>query len=263
MKIEGKVFVICGGASGLGRGTAEAVAAKGGKIAILDRNEQLGREVVAALGFNAAFFSCDVMSEESILKAVEASFQHFGRIDGNLNAAGGAKPQGLVDRKGNPLKMQDFERDIRLNLIGSVSVMSKCAAKMCLNEPDENGERGCIINIASVAYKDGQNGQASYSAAKAGLVGLTLPTARDMGSRGVRINTVAPGLFDTGLTVALKDKDGNFGRVGKSLAGNQVFPNTRFGQPHEFGHLAVSIFENVMINAETIHLDAGIRMGKL
>jgi NAD(P)-dependent dehydrogenase (short-subunit alcohol dehydrogenase family) len=267
MKIEGKVFVVTGGASGLGEATVRALIERGGHVAVFDVGEERGLKLVDELGPNAAFFKCDVMSEESVTAAIDGVVAKFGKINGNLNAAGGAIPGTIVDRKGKPINMQTFEKVVRLNVLGTVSVMSKCAAKMVENEPDENGERGCVINVASVAAFDGQNGQAAYSASKGGIVGMTLPAARDLGSRGVRFNTIAPGVFDTppiqDPRSGMKEKDGSLSRVGLSLAGQQVFPNKRFGATPEFAHMACAIFENVMMNGETVRLDAAIRMPKL
>lgn len=263
MKIEGRVFVVTGGASGLGEATCRELVSRGGKVAILDRDEDLGKQVAGSMGEVAAFFSCDVMSEESITTAVEAVMAKFGRIDGNINCAGGGPPAPVVNKKGKPVNMQFFEMVVRLNLLGSVSVLSKCVAKMMANEPTEDGERGCVINVASVAAWDGQNGQAAYSAAKGGIVSMALPMARDLGTRGVRVNVIAPGVFDTAMTTGFREPDGKLTRVGDSLMKQQVFPNKRFGNAKDFAHMACAIIENVMLNGETIRLDAGIRMPKL
>jgi NAD(P)-dependent dehydrogenase (short-subunit alcohol dehydrogenase family) len=267
MKIDGKVFVVTGGASGLGEAACRALVEKGGCVAVFDMNEERGCKLVEELGSKSAFFLCDVTNEESVSAAIDGAAAKFGAIHGNVNCAGGAIPGTIVDRKGKPINMQTFEKVVRLNVIGTVSVMSKCAAKMVENEPDENGERGCVINVASVAAFDGQNGQAAYSASKGGIVGMTLPAARDLGSRGVRFNTIAPGVFDTppiqDPRSGMKEKDGSLTRVGLSLAGQQVFPNKRFGATPEFAHMACAIFENVMMNGETVRLDAAIRMPKL
>lgn len=264
MKIEGKVFVITGGASGLGEATCRNLVSHGGRVAIFDRDEVKGQALAAELTGNAALFcNVDVQSEESVVTAVDAVMAKFGRIDGNVNCAGGGPSLSLVNKKGQPIDMKKFEFVVRLNLIGTMMVSSKCVAKMLEHDPDENDERGCVINVASVAAFDGQNGQGAYSAAKAGIVGMTLPMARDMGTRGVRINTIAPGVFATPLTSGMYDKDGKLGKVGAGLAAQQVFPNKRFGHPENFSHLVLAVFENEMINGETIRLDAGIRMPKL
>mgnify|MGYP003695143385 CR=1 FL=1 len=167
-----------------------------------------------------------------------------------------------VSRKGKAHPMDSFEFIIRLNLIGTFSVLSKCAAWMCKNTPDENGERGTIINVASVAAFDGQNGQAAYSASKAGVVGMALPIARDLGTRGVRINTICPGIMATPLTAAF-DKPGPGSRIGDSLKKAQVFPTDRFGVPSEFAALVKFLVESPIMNAESVRFDGGIRMPKL
>lgn len=262
MKIEGKVFLITGGCSGLGEATVHAVLAKGGKTAIVDVDKKKGPGMAAELGPNAEFFETNLLKEESIAATVEAVIAKFGRIDGCVNCAGTGLGSLTVSKKGVAHSMKKFEFIVRLNLIGTFSVLSKCAAQMVKQTPeDSDGERGIIINVASVAAIDGQNGQAAYSASKAGVVGMTLPIARDLGTRGVRINTICPGVFATALTAGMETEAGK--RVGDSLKKQQVFPNTRFGNPAEFAHLAVAIMENKMINGETIRLDAGIRMPKL
>lgn len=261
MRIEGKVFVVTGGASGLGEAACRELVARGGKVAVLDRDDEKGARVAADLGeANAIFVSCNVMDVASIEAAVEAVCSRFGRIHGNLNAAGGGPPLTLIDGEGRPVDMQQFENVIRLNLLGTVAVMSRCVAKMQQNEPCDDGERGCVLNVASIAAFDGLNGILAYSAAKAGIVGMTLPCARDLATRGVRVNTIAPGFFETPLVSGLMGKDGKLSMEGLIFAGQQAFPNKRFGRPAEFAHLAAAVFENVMVNGETIRLDAGIRV---
>jgi 3-hydroxyacyl-CoA dehydrogenase/3-hydroxy-2-methylbutyryl-CoA dehydrogenase len=179
MKIPGRVFVVTGGASGLGEGTCRMITANGGKVVILDVQDKKAHAVVASLPSNSAYFiKMDATKEESIEAAITAAGAKWGRIDGCVNCAGVGMGKSTVNRKGVPHSMKSFEFIIRLNLLGTFSVASKCAAWMVKNDPDENGERGTIINVASVAATDGQNGQAAYSASKAGVVGMALPMAR-------------------------------------------------------------------------------------
>lgn len=264
MKLEGAVVVVTGGASGLGEATCRAVVQKGGKAAIFDMNEERGNSLVAELGAtNAAFLKCNVLEEESVEQCVEAVVAKFGRIDVNVNCAGGTtKGVGLtVDKHGKAHSLKAFEATVRLNIIGTMSVASKCAAKMALNTPvDEEGERGAIINVASVAAQDGQNGQTAYAAGKGAIVAMTLPMARDLGKRGIRVNTILPGVFETPMTAPMKE---HAPKVYKSLTSANVFPQTRLGLAPEFAHMAVAIMENKYMNGESIRVDGGIRMAKL
>ena len=262
MKIAGRVFCVTGGASGLGEGTCHMIAAHGGKVIVLDFNEANGQKVVAALPEGTAtFIYMDATDEASIAEAVEKAGNTWGRIDGVVNCAGTGLGKSTVSRKGKPHDMKAFEFIIRLNLLGTFSVASKCAAWMVRNDPDENGERGTIINVASVAATDGQNGQAAYSASKAGVVGMALPMARDLGSRGVRVNTIMPGIMATPLTAGFNTPAG--ARVGNNLKKAQVFPTDRFGVPSEFAELARFLIESPIMNAEAVRFDGGIRMPKL
>jgi len=243
MKLDGAVIVVTGGASGLGEATCRAVIAKGGKVAIFDMNEEKGAALAQELGTDKAmFFKCNILEESSVAQGVDAVMGKFGRIDGNVNSAGGQmKGCGLtVDKKGMSHDLNAFQQTVLLNVVGTFSVASKCAAKMALNEPtDEEGERGCIINVASVAAQDGQNGQAAYAAGKGGIVAMTLPMARDLGKRGIRVNTIMPGVFETPMTEPMKT---NAPKVYKSLTSANVFPNNRLGLPHEFAHMAICNF---------------------
>lgn len=262
MKITDKVFVVTGGASGLGEAAAVALAAKGGRIAILDRDEEAAAEVVSRLGEgNAEFFSVDVCNSEDIERTIAAVAVALGRIDGCINCAGTSMRQLTVNRRGKVHSAEDFEYIIRLNLIGTFVTAAHCAGVMVKNEPDNtDGERGVIVNVASVAAFDGQNGQAAYSASKAGVAGMALPMARDLGRRGIRVNTIAPGPFSTPLTAPIDHEES---KVGRSLISQQVFPTGRFGSPPEFAHAVCFLVENTMMNGECIRLDGGIRMPKL
>lgn len=264
MKLEGAVIVVTGGASGLGEATCLAVVAKKGKVVIVDMNEEKGNALVNVLGAdNAMFVKCNILEEESVEQCVEAVIAKYGRIDGNVNCAGGTFPgTGLtVDKHGKAHSLKAFQQTVLLNIVGTFSMASQCAAKMALNQPvDEEGERGSIINVASVAAQDGQNGQAAYAAGKGGIVAMTLPMARDMGKRGIRVNTIMPGVFETPMTEPMKL---NAPKVYKNLTQANVFPQTRLGLPHEFAHMAIAIMENKYMNGESIRVDGGIRMGKL
>jgi 3-hydroxyacyl-CoA dehydrogenase/3-hydroxy-2-methylbutyryl-CoA dehydrogenase len=263
MKIEGAVIVVTGGASGLGEATCRAVIAGGGKAVILDMNEQKGNALAAELGQNSLFLKCNVLKEESIDECIDQVMAKMGRIDGNVNCAGGAMPgTGLtVNKHGEAHKLEAFKNTVLLNVVGTFALTSKCAAKMALNQPvDEEGERGCIINVASVAAQDGQNGQAAYAAGKGGIVAMTLPIARDLGKRGIRVNTIMPGVFETPMTEPMKK---HAPKVYKNLTSSNVFPTTRLGLPHEFSHLAIAILENKYMNGGSIRLDGGLRMSKL
>jgi NAD(P)-dependent dehydrogenase (short-subunit alcohol dehydrogenase family) len=257
MKIQGGVFVVTGGASGLGQGTVREIVALGGKVSILDRDPEKAAALIKELGPNVHFAEMDCTEEESIKKAVAAVIEHWGRIDGCINCAGVASATSTIDRKGEAHDMETFAFVVKLNLLGTFSVSAKCAAQMAKQEAGEDGEKGCIINVASVAAFDGQNGQASYAASKAGVVGMSLPMARDLGRHGIRVNVIAPGIMSTPMTDVMPEK------LLTSLAKSQVFPNTRLGTSKDFAQLAVFILQNRFLNAECIRLDAGVRMQKL
>jgi len=264
MKLEGAVVVVTGGASGLGEATCRAVVEKGGKVAIFDMNESKGEALVAELGAtNAVFFKCNILEEASVEQCVDGVVQKLGRIDCNVNCAGGTtKGVGLtVDKHGKAHSMKAFEDTVRLNIVGTMSVSSKCAAKMALNTPvDEEGERGAIINVASVAAQDGQNGQTAYAAGKGAIMAVTLPMARDLGKRGIRVNCILPGVFETPMTAPMKE---HAPKVYKNLTSSNIFPQTRLGLAPEFAHMVVAILENKYMNGESVRVDGGIRMGKL
>jgi len=261
MLIPGGVFVVTGGASGLGEGTVRALAAKGANVVILDRDVDKAQAIVAELGPTVFFVEMDALEEDSIAEAVKAAGEKWGKINGCICCAGTGMGMSVLKRNGEPHDMDTFEFIIRLNLMGVFSVNAKCASWMAKNEPDVENERGIIINVASVAAQDGQNGQAAYSASKAGVVGMALPMARDLGRHGIRVNTIMPGVFSTPLTAGFNTKQG--ARVGDSLRKSQIFPQHRFGLPSDFAQACEFIIESPMMNAESIRLDAGIRMPKL
>ncbi|HCO59421.1 MAG TPA: 3-hydroxyacyl-CoA dehydrogenase [Porticoccaceae bacterium] len=253
MDLAGKVAVVTGGASGLGRATTEVLAGRGARIAIFDLNEEAGAEVVKALGEdNAAFWSVNVASAESVEGAVAEVVERFGRIDVLINCAGIGPAEKIINREGEPMPLDGFANLVAINLTGSFNVARCCAAAMAKNEL-VGGERGVIIHTASVAAYEGQVGQCAYSATKGGVVGMTLPMARDLASYGIRVNTIAPGIMGTPLLRGMPQK------VQDSLAATVPNP-ARLGEPDEYGRLAAHIVENAYINGETIRIDGAIRM---
>ena len=252
MKIAGTTTVISGGASGLGRATAERLIAAGGRVALLDLAKSPGAETASKLGTAALFAPCDVTNADEVTAALGAATARFGTIHVLVNCAGIGTAEKTFGKRG-PADLGAFTRTIQVNLIGTFNCIRLSAAHMAKNEPNEEGERGVIINTASVAAFDGQIGQAAYSASKGGIVGMTLPIARDLAELGIRVCTIAPGLFDTPLLAGLPEP----ARI--SLGKQVPFP-PRLGRPAEYAALAAHIIENVMLNAETIRLDGAIRM---
>ncbi len=252
MQIQGKAAVVTGGASGLGAATARDLAASGARIAVLDLPRSEGEKFAAELGGGAIFCPCDVTDEDQVQSAVQAAVSEFGAIHIDVNCAGIGWAQRTVSRDGaHPLA--PFQKVIEVNLFGTFNAMRICAEKMAVNDPDEHGQRGVIINTASVAAFDGQIGQIAYSASKGGIVGMTLPAARDLASLGIRCCTIAPGLFNTPLLAGLPEP------AREALSANIPFPK-RLGEPPEYAALARSIVENPMLNGETIRLDGALRM---
>ena len=253
MKLEDKVAVITGGASGLGRATAEMVIDQGGRVAIFDLNADLGSRTATELGENARAYKVDVADEDSVQAAVDSVMADFGAIHVNVNCAGIGAAARTLGREA-PMPLDWFTGIVRINLVGTFNTLRLCAWEMQKNEPvNEDGERGAIVNTASVAAFDGQIGQAGYSASKAGVVGMTLPVARDLSRSGVRLCTIAPGIFETPMMAGAPD------RVRDPLIEMVQFPK-RLGNAVEFALLARQIIENPYLNGETIRLDAGIRM---
>eukprot|EP00413_Alexandrium_margalefii_P020915 CAMPEP_0204571062 /NCGR_PEP_ID=MMETSP0661-20131031/38669_1 /ASSEMBLY_ACC=CAM_ASM_000606 /TAXON_ID=109239 /ORGANISM="Alexandrium margalefi, Strain AMGDE01CS-322" /LENGTH=269 /DNA_ID=CAMNT_0051579287 /DNA_START=63 /DNA_END=872 /DNA_ORIENTATION=+ len=269
MKFEGAVFVVTGGASGIGEATTRMALSHGARVAIWDLQADLGEALVKEFGADRVSFSkVNVSDEGDVDAAVQACVAKFGRIDCCVNCAGVGGPGGLtVNKDHSPHKLSHFVRIVQINLVGSFLCASRCAAQMSRQEPNGDGERGLIVNISSVAAMDGQNGQAGYSASKAGVVGMTLPMARDLGKYGVRVNTICPGMVDTpmgGTKKPIDDRDPEkMPRVGKALLTSQLFPSRRFARPAEMANLVKFMFETPFMNAETVRLDAGIRMPKL
>ncbi len=252
MRIEGKTFITTGGASGLGRAAAEAILAAGGQVVLLDVNAETGAAAEAALGAKARFVKADVTSEADVQAAVQTAVTAFGGLHGVVNAAG-ICPAAKVLGKNGPHALDLFEKTIRVNIGGTFNVIRLAAAVMAANTPEDTGERGVIVNTASIAAFEGQIGQAAYAASKGGVVGLTLPVAREFASTGIRCVTVAPGTFDTPLLAGLPE-------AARVSLGQQVPFPSRLGNPAEYGALVRHIIENVMINGETIRIDGALRM---
>jgi 3-hydroxyacyl-CoA dehydrogenase / 3-hydroxy-2-methylbutyryl-CoA dehydrogenase len=252
MELASVKAVVTGGASGLGRATAELLAAAGGRVALLDRPASAGAEVAKAIGAAAAFTPADVTSEAEVATALEAAHAHLAGINVLVNCAGVGTAARTLGRSG-PAKLADFTRVIQINLIGTFTCIRLAAQYMAGNAPAADGERGVIVNTASVAAFDGQIGQAAYSASKGGIVGMTLPIARDLAEYGIRVVTIAPGIFDTPLLGTLPEP------VRASLAKQVPFPQ-RLGQPEEYASLVGHVVTNGMLNGETIRLDGAIRM---
>ena len=252
MRIQGRTFLVTGGASGLGGATARALCAAGGNVVILDVNAEAGQKLAAELGTSAHFVRTDVTSEPEVKKAVAAARERFSGLHGAVSAAGIATAEKVLGKNG-PHPLELFERTIRINLIGTFNVIRLAAEAMAAGPPTETGERGVIVNTASVAAFDGQIGQAAYSASKGGIVGMTLPIARELARSGIRVMTIAPGIFDTPLLAGLPEP----ARV--SLGQQVPFPS-RLGRPEEYAALVCHIIENEMLNGEVIRLDGALRM---
>ncbi|WP_404992625.1 3-hydroxyacyl-CoA dehydrogenase [Cupriavidus pauculus] len=249
MDIQGNVFIVTGGASGLGAGTAQMLAGAGGKVVIADLNEAAGTALANELG--GQFVKCDVASESDGQAAVDAALK-LGRLSGLINCAGIAVAAKTVGKNG-PHPLDAFEKTIRVNLIGTFNMIRLAAAAMVQNTPDAEGERGVVINTASVAAFDGQIGQAAYAASKGGVVGMTLAIARDLSRDGVRCMTIAPGLFETPMLLGMPQE------VQDALGKMVPFP-PRLGRPAEYARLVQAIIGNPMLNGEVIRLDGAIRM---
>jgi NAD(P)-dependent dehydrogenase (short-subunit alcohol dehydrogenase family) len=250
MDLKNSVVLVTGGASGLGAAAAKMAAGAGAKVMIADLNAEAGEKLAAEL--NGKFVKCDVSSETDGQAAVDATVGAFGAVHGLINCAG-IGPAEKTTGKNGPHKLSTFTKVITVNLIGTFNMIRLTATAMLKNTPNAGGERGVIVNTASVAAYDGQIGQAAYSASKGGIVGMTLPIARDLSRDGVRVVTIAPGIFLTPLLSGMPQE------VQDSLAKQVPFPS-RLGRPDEYASLAKHIFENEMLNGETIRLDGAIRM---
>jgi 3-hydroxyacyl-CoA dehydrogenase / 3-hydroxy-2-methylbutyryl-CoA dehydrogenase len=253
MQIADKVAVVTGGASGIGQAVVNALIGRGARVAIFDLNEAAGQAMTQSLGSNAIFEKVNVADEPSVMAAIARTKTSLGAIHICVNCAGIGSAHKTFGKDG-PFPLAAWQKTIAVNLTGTFNVARLCAEQMAKNEPsDSNGSRGAIVNIASVAAYDGQIGQVAYSASKAGIVGMTLPMARDLSSIGIRVNTIAPGLIETPLLGSLPAE------VLDALAKSVLYPK-RLGKPGEIAHLALAIIENDYINGECIRVDGGIRM---
>jgi NAD(P)-dependent dehydrogenase (short-subunit alcohol dehydrogenase family) len=250
MEIQGIGALVTGGASGLGEATARALAKRGAKVAILDLPSSRGEQVAGDLG--GVFAPADVTSEGDVTAALDRAVRACGAVHVVVNCAGIGAAQKTVSG-GRPFDLALFTKVIQVNLIGTFNVIRLAAVRMLENTPDTGGERGVIINTASVAAYEGQVGQAAYSASKGGVVGMTLPIARDLADKGIRCCTIAPGLFETPMLMGLPEP------ARQALGASVPFPQ-RLGRPEEYAKLAVQIIENPMLNGETIRLDGALRL---
>jgi NAD(P)-dependent dehydrogenase (short-subunit alcohol dehydrogenase family) len=245
MEIEGRTFLVAGGGSGLGAATAEMLASEGANVVVADLRGE-------AAGGNARFVETDVTDEASVRRAIEEASQSFGGLHGAINSAGIASAEKVLGREG-PHSLDSFAKVVEVNLVGTFNVVRLAAEVMVNNEPAESGERGVIVNTASVAAYDGQIGQVAYAASKGGVVALTLPIARELAQHGVRVVAIAPGIFDTPMMAGLPD-------AARESLGKQVPFPSRLGRPEEYAALVRHIIENEMLNGEVIRLDGAIRM---
>ncbi|WP_159685153.1 3-hydroxyacyl-CoA dehydrogenase [Cognatazoarcus halotolerans] len=252
MKTENNTFIVTGGASGLGTATVRALHGAGANVVIADLNTEQGDALVAELGSRAAFARTNVADEADAQAAVALAVSRFGGLQGLVSCAGIGNAARVLGKEG-PMPLEAFSRSIQVNLVGTFNMIRIAADTMAKGEPGPDGERGVIINTASVAAYDGQIGQAAYAASKGGIVAMTLPIARELARSGIRVMTIAPGLFLTPMMHTLPAE------VQKSLGEAVPFPS-RLGQPEEFARLALSIIDNVMLNGETIRLDGAIRL---
>ena len=253
MNVEGSVALVTGGASGLGAGVARGLVAAGGRVVIADLASSAGEQVTADLGDNAAFVAVDVTRPDDVEAAVAAAAGVWGRLDVLVSCAGISSGQRMLNRSGDVHTLEHFRAHIEVNLIGLFDVLRHVVAHMAANEPNADGERGVIVNLGSIAGLEGQVGQMSYSASKGAIIGMTLPLARDLGSRGIRVMTICPGIMDTPILASLNDE-----QIAAITAGN-VFPK-RLGAPADVAALVRHIMENTYLNGEVIRLDAGMRL---
>jgi len=252
MDIKNSVAVVTGGASGLGEACVRNFTARGGKVSILDFAEERGRRIASELGEGALFCLTDITKEADVQAAIHKTAETFGAIHVAVNCAGVGTPAKVLGREG-PMDMGHFNKVIQINLVGTMNVVRLAAEQMVKNQGNEDGEKGVMINTASVAAFDGQIGQAAYSASKAGVVGMTLPIAREFAEYGIRLMTIAPGIFGTPMLRGLPEN------VQEALGNMVPFPK-RLGEPSEFAALVQHIVENPMLNGEVIRLDGALRM---
>ena len=252
MQVGESTFFITGGGSGLGAATARLLVENGARVALADVDEEAGEQMASQIGSSAEFVRTDVTDEESVQDALDSVVEIFGSLNGAVNCAGIGPAARVVGKKGvHDLGL--FTKTVEINLVGTFNVIRLAAIRLAENEPDDEGERGVMINTASVAAYDGQIGQAAYAASKGGVVALTLPVARELASSGIRVVTIAPGIFETPMLAALPED-------AKESLGKQVPFPPRLGRPEEYAALAKHIVENQMLNGEVIRLDGAIRM---
>ncbi len=252
MNLKEVVALVTGGASGLGEASIVALTGKGAKAAIVDVDVEKGEKLAANIGANAIFAKADVTSEADVRQAIQKAIEAFGKINAVINCAGVVNPGKLIGRKG-PLSLEAFNKVLQINLVGTLNIIRLAVEQMINNFPGEEGEKGVIINSASIAAFEGQIGQVAYSASKAGIVGMTLPIAREISDYGIRIVAVAPGIFDTPMMAGLPPA------VKEDMAKTVPFPK-RLGKPEEFAQMALHIIENKMLNGCCIRLDGALRM---
>lgn len=262
MQVKENSFLVTGGASGLGESVARAIVGQGGNVVIADLNETAGQALVAELGDSARFVRCDITNGDEVQSAVEMAESAFGGLQGSINCAGIVVVQKLLDRDNNPADLEAFSRGVNINLVGSFNVARLVAASIAKriasdgsagDHVEKNVDQGIIINTASIAAFDGQIGQASYSSSKAGVVGLTLPLARELARHGIRVMTIAPGVFATPMMDSIPEK------AREQLEAGVPYPK-RLGDPNEFAKLVTHIIDNAYLNGEVIRLDGAIRM---
>lgn len=252
MNIVGRNFLVSGGGSGLGEATARALVEGGANVVIVDIDQENGTRVAAALKEKARFVPTDVTLEESVVAAVGIARETFGSLSGAVSCAGIGPPEKVLGRE-RPHSLELFRQVVSVNLVGSFNVLRLAAQAMVDNEPDGEGERGIIVNTASIAAFEGQIGQAAYAASKGGIVSLTLPSARELARFGIRVVAIAPGIFDTPLLAGLPDK-------ARHSLGEQVPFPSRLGRSGEFASLVLHVIRNTMINGEVLRLDGALRM---
>lgn len=263
MQVKQNSFLVTGGASGLGESVARAIVDQGGNVVIADLNETAGQALVAELGDSTRFVRCDITNGDEVQSAVEMAEEAFGSLQGSVNCAGIAVVQKLLDHDNNPADLESFSRGVNINLVGSFNVARLVAASIAKriasgstvekSNEEDNVDQGVIINTASIAAFDGQVGQASYSSSKAGVVGLTLPLARELARHGIRVMTIAPGVFATPMMDTIPEK------AREQLEAGVPYPK-RLGAPNEFAKLVTHIIDNAYLNGEVIRLDGAIRM---
>jgi NAD(P)-dependent dehydrogenase (short-subunit alcohol dehydrogenase family) len=252
MKVENCVALVTGGASGLGEATVRTLVQGGAKVGILDLTADRGQAIASELGAQAIFCQTDVTDEKSVQAAVDRTVESFGGVHVAINCAGVGAPAKVIGKEG-PMDMAHFNQVVQINLMGTVHVIRLAGIKMLENTPNEDGEKGVVVNTASVAAFEGQIGQAAYAASKAGVVGMTLPIAREFAEYGIRVVTIAPGLFKTPMLEGLPEN------VQEALGKMVPFPK-RLGMPSEYAGMVRHIIENAMLNGEVIRLDGAIRM---